>query len=203
MKTKLALCILILGLTAIAARADDLGDPDAEDMSVEDEEDDEDDDDDDDEDDDPPLPQHQSPDGGQQNRQLDREQIERILAALGPACRDEMQQALTQQGSEISDTCKMEIQQVMQADGMAPGGGPPKRKLDHKPHEGPFYSSPTFFILLFLIALVGGIAYFVMYVNAQQKRNIPAKGTAAYDRWERRQEKRRKKKAGEGGKKRR
>ena len=45
--------------------------------------------------------------------------------------------------------------------------------------------------------------YFVVYVNQQLNSGVPQKGTAAYERWERRQAKKRKKKADKKGGKRR
>ena len=113
-----------------------------------------------------------------QGQQLDKETINRILEAASPECRTEMEEAM-QKGGDISEGCKAEIQRTM-----AGSGG-----RQSKPYDGPWYTSPTLAITVFLVVVVGGVGFFVAYANKEIAKARPRKGTAKYKSWLKKQRK--------------
>lgn len=126
-----------------------------------------------------------NPQQQQQQITLTKEAIEKILSMLSGGCRSEMESALAMKG-EISDECKMEIQNSMRqiniADYSPQNGasedenrGPPgfdgqdggrqqqQRRRDRTPQENwidPYYAIAGFTFLLF-----GSVISYVLYFN--------------------------------------
>mmetsp|Transcript_357 Transcript_357/g.654 ORF Transcript_357/g.654 Transcript_357/m.654 type:complete len:162 (-) Transcript_357:171-656(-) len=117
----------------------------------------------------------------QQQVEINREMIEAILNTVSPGCRSEMEAAIESQ-TEVSQDCKVEIQQAVQTlsggfnrqqsqqqdDGDAPsqpGNSNPPRNGIH----------PGYWIAAFVIALFGGVAAYVMHVNKLLAEKAPPK----------------------------
>jgi hypothetical protein len=125
----------------------------------------------------------------QQQPRLTKAAVERVVQALSPACRAEMESSMALKG-EISDECKMEIQEglkfITAADLMT---GPPdqaEEQIPQDPNMGmgdpsfqqrqqrkrrsetnePGGMSPLIAILIFTVLLLGGAAGYVIYFNS-------------------------------------
>ena len=111
---------------------------------------------------------------------LTREIVEGLLQVLTPTCRNELEAAIeAQQGTDLSDECKYEIQMNLQE--MNPNSGAPSPLEDgyeddyQQPNEASSESNdppkhiinPVVGIFLFVGALLGAIAFAVFYINSQ------------------------------------
>lgn len=112
--------------------------------------------------------------------QLSRESLEALLQNISPACRQEMEGALSNRG-EVSDECKLEIQQGLQSMNIGPpqGKGPSGRRRNEEEEEedqlgGSSRESkhsllrgvnPIVAIGVFVVILFAAVTGYVVYFN--------------------------------------
>ena len=112
---------------------------------------------------------------------LTREIVEGLLQVLTPNCRNELEAAIeAQQGIDLSDECKYEIQMNLQEMGQGQGASQASPLQDGyedeevqpgsttAPKDPPKpLVNPLVGIFLFVVALVGAVVFAVFHINGQ------------------------------------
>ena len=99
---------------------------------------------------------------------IDSNALEELFRQVSEPCQLEMQQALDN-NEEVSDECKAEIQAVIQRT-EASRAAQQQNEAPEAAQKSSRWISPTFVTLVFVIAAVGGLAY---YIIEQNKLNPP------------------------------
>ncbi len=110
--------------------------------------------------------------GGGEEGGLNRETVEHLLRVVSPSCREEMQEALSEQ-TELSGECKEEIQSALRertASNPNAGAGA-AQALPAEPQD----NTAIYLILLFVLLFVGALGGFCWYVNEEKKKLPPPK----------------------------
>lgn len=97
---------------------------------------------------------------------LSREIVEHLLKVVSPSCRDEMQSAMQEQGTEISLECKEEIQAALVEQQQASqGNGAPRQTPPAQPRD----STATYLVLLFTLGLLGALGALSYFVHTKKE----------------------------------
>ncbi len=105
-----------------------------------------------------------------------RDTIDAIAAKASPICRSELEAALEQQ-AEISDGCKMEIQQILMSmsDRFTTTGYEGKQEAPPSAPVEPPLVHPAIIVAVIVGLFFVAVAFYVMYVNRLLEEKFPDK----------------------------
>ena len=104
----------------------------------------------------------------QKEQGLTRETVEHLLRVVSPTCKEEMQEALSEQ-TEISMECKEEIQSALR-DRDATSQPPPPGANANPPVLESRDNTAVWVVLIFVVILIAGLVAFCSHVYEQKKQ---------------------------------